>query len=126
MKLGLQHIRFDRRSVSLSFLRSSDILSKREIFFIHSHQSFCFATQRSSPVAGSIGSLRYRDYRLRTTAGRALSYVCSTGLIESCKYRTLRLHYRQSTTREEAERETTRKYFLVFITVHKNASQFCM
>ena len=27
-----------------------------------------------------IGSLRYGDYRLRTTAGRALSLVCSTGL----------------------------------------------
>ena len=28
----------------------------------------------------SIGSLRYGDYGLRTTAGRALSFVCSTGL----------------------------------------------
>ena len=27
-----------------------------------------------------IGSLRYGDYGLRTTAGRALSFVCSTGL----------------------------------------------
>ena len=27
-----------------------------------------------------LGSLRYGDYRLRTTAGRALSFVCSTGL----------------------------------------------
>ena len=27
-----------------------------------------------------LGSLRYRDYGLRTTAGRALSFVCSTGL----------------------------------------------
>ena len=28
----------------------------------------------------SIGSLRYGDYGLRTTAGRAFSFVCSTGL----------------------------------------------
>ena len=28
----------------------------------------------------AIGSLRYGDYGLRTTAGRALSFVCSTGL----------------------------------------------
>ena len=28
----------------------------------------------------SIGSLRYGDYVLRTTAGRAFSFVCSTGL----------------------------------------------
>lgn len=28
----------------------------------------------------SLGSLRYGDYGLRTTAGRALSFVCSTGL----------------------------------------------
>ena len=27
-----------------------------------------------------IGSLRYGNYGLRTTAGRALSFVCSTGL----------------------------------------------
>ena len=27
-----------------------------------------------------LGSLRYGDYGLRTTAGRALSFVCSTGL----------------------------------------------
>ena len=27
-----------------------------------------------------LGSLRYGDYRLRTTAGRALSFVRSTGL----------------------------------------------
>ena len=27
-----------------------------------------------------IGSLRYGDYGLRNTAGRALSLVCSTGL----------------------------------------------
>ena len=27
-----------------------------------------------------VGSLRYGDYGLRTTAGRALSFVCSTGL----------------------------------------------
>ena len=27
-----------------------------------------------------IGSLRYGDYGLRTTAGRTLSFVCSTGL----------------------------------------------
>ena len=27
-----------------------------------------------------LGSLRYSDYGLRTTAGRALSFVCSTGL----------------------------------------------
>ena len=30
--------------------------------------------------SGIIGSLRYGDYGLRTPAGRALSYVCSTGL----------------------------------------------
>ena len=30
--------------------------------------------------AGRVGSLRYGDYGLRTTAGRALSFVCSTGL----------------------------------------------
>ena len=28
----------------------------------------------------SLGSLRYGDYGLQTTAGRALSFVCSTGL----------------------------------------------
>ena len=28
----------------------------------------------------SLGTLRYGDYGLRTTAGRALSFVCSTGL----------------------------------------------
>ena len=28
----------------------------------------------------TLGSLRYGDYGLRTTAGRALSFVCSTGL----------------------------------------------
>ena len=33
-----------------------------------------------SYCTGSIGSLRYGDYGLRTTAGRALSFVCSTGL----------------------------------------------
>ena len=27
-----------------------------------------------------IGSLSYGDFRLRTTAGRVLSFVCSTGL----------------------------------------------
>ena len=27
-----------------------------------------------------LGSLRYGDYGLRTTAGRALSFFCSTGL----------------------------------------------
>ena len=27
-----------------------------------------------------LGSLRYGDYGLRTAAGRALSFVCSTGL----------------------------------------------
>ena len=31
-------------------------------------------------VVGVIGSLRYSDYGLRTTAGRALSFVCSAGL----------------------------------------------
>ena len=31
-------------------------------------------------VFSPIGSLRYGDYGLRTTAGRALSFVCSTGL----------------------------------------------
>ena len=31
-------------------------------------------------VTCKIGSLRYGDYGLRTTAGRALSFVCSTGL----------------------------------------------
>ena len=32
------------------------------------------------PSLVPIGSLRYGDYGLRTTAGRALSFVCSTGL----------------------------------------------
>ena len=34
----------------------------------------------SHVAVDSIGSLRYRDYGLRTTAERALSFVCSTGL----------------------------------------------
>ena len=61
-----------------------------------------------------LGTLRYGDFGLRTTAGRALSFVCSTGLGRA-KYRKLKLHYRHKTTREEAERETTRKDFLVFM-----------
>ena len=32
------------------------------------------------PRSVSVGSLRYGDYGLRTTAGRALSFVRSTGL----------------------------------------------
>ena len=36
-------------------------------------------------------------------------------LIKSIYYRTLRLQYRQKTTREEVERETTPKDFLVFM-----------
>ena len=69
----------------------------------------------------------FKIRRLRTTNyGWTSVVLCSQHWVESCKYRTLRLHYRQQTTREEAERETTRKDFLVFITVHKNTSQFCM
>ena len=33
-----------------------------------------------SVVVVELGSLRYGDYGLRTAAGRALSFVCSTGL----------------------------------------------
>ena len=42
----------------------------------------CFSMcDRRSPLAWEIlGSLRYGDYGLRTTAGRALSFVRSTGL----------------------------------------------
>ena len=35
------------------------------------------ALRKRTPL---LGSLRYGDYGLRTTAGRALSFVCSTGL----------------------------------------------
>jgi len=34
----------------------------------------------SDVVSELLGSLRYGDYGLRTTAGLALSVVCSTGL----------------------------------------------
>ena len=34
----------------------------------------------SGGVLIRIGSLRYGDYGLRTTAGRLLSFVCSSGL----------------------------------------------
>ena len=60
--------------------------------------------------------LRYNDNGLRTTVERAL--LCLQHWVESCKYRTLRLQYRHkttTTTREEVERETTRKHFLVFM-----------
>ena len=41
--------------------------------------------------------------------------LCFLHWVESCKYRTLRLQYRHKTTREDAERETTRKNVLVFM-----------
>ena len=60
-------------------------------------------------------------------AGWVLSFVCSTGLRESCKNRTLRLQYRQKTSREETQRETTCKDFLVFMFMQFTKMQvFCM
>ena len=63
--------------------------------------------------------LEYRDFRVRrlgTTNYRWTSVVlCMWHWVESSKYRTLRLHYRQKVTREEAEREITRNDVLVFM-----------
>ena len=77
----------------------------------------------------SLGTLRYGDQGLRTTNyGWTSVVLCLQHWAESCKYRTLRLHYSLQQqeiilsclqtvdyTREEAERETTRKDFLVFM-----------
>ena len=41
---------------------------------------FCVSVFQGSLLVILLGSLRYGDYGLRTTAGRALSFVCSTGL----------------------------------------------
>ena len=57
---------------------------------------------------------------LRTTAGRALSFVCSTGLSRA------NIERQDCTTDSSLREKTTRKDLLVFITVHKNASQFCL
>ena len=82
-------------------------------------------TDTSSPIFSEGRGRPYTGYRERIIP----SSNCPSKLtdkvkhwVESCKYRTLRSHYTQQTTREEVERETTRKDFLVFITVHKNAS----
>ena len=65
-----------------------------------------------------VGSLRYGDYGLRTTAGRALSFVRSTGLSRAnIEGYDCTVDYER-----RVEWETTRKDFLVFIPVHKNAN----
>ena len=81
----------------------------------------------TSDLVLSLLNREFKIRRLRTTNYGLTSIVlCLQHWVESCKYRTLRLHYGQQTTREEAERKATRKDVLVFITVHKNASQFRM
>ena len=57
--------------VNFSFFLCVDFL------FISCNVFNVFLSGVSSKI---LGSLRYKDYGLRTTAGRALSFVCSTGL----------------------------------------------
>ena len=87
-------------------------------------------TLKHEPCWIAVATVDIREFKIRrlrtTNYGWTSVFVCLEHWVESCKYRTLRFHYRRQTTREEAERETTRKNFLVFTTVHKNASQFCM
>ena len=60
-----------------------------------------------------------REFKIRqlrtTNYGWTSVVLCLQHWVELRKYRTLRSHYRQQTTSEEAERETTCKDFLVFM-----------
>ena len=73
----------------------------------------CF--NHSSPYVTIIGTLRYGDYGLRTTAGWALCFVCSTGSSRGLQT--------EDYVREQRRRGKQHAKILLFsCSVHKNAS----
>ena len=68
---------FPDSCVSLRVFRYFTAVHAKNVFefpTVYSHRYIRVA------IATIIGRLRYGDYGLRTTAGRALPFVCSTGL----------------------------------------------
>ena len=62
-------------------------------------------------VVGSFVNREFKIRRLRTTNyGWTSVFVCLEHWVESCKYRTLRFHYRRQTTRGGGEGNNTQKF----------------